>query len=332
MRFDSSVTSLSWIPSESMTGPLRAPVDLGVGHYDDPPPEHIDSLEGLRREDRFRFANHLRAWIEVEEERIAGFGYAGRGHMGATTLTLGQGHITVPAVSFPDLHAEPVLSAGSATFTQTTGGRTGVPLPHRINRPPFVKITAPAVWTTLSLTLHVDGSHEFELTGASKMPRHWVYDENGDLAAKSGIIDFQTWTRESSDKNTPWGDADSPIIVTAVETALERVLSVQIMRAGSKPEIRTLAVGETLVHQGEPGAHLFLLLDGVLIVEVDDTAVAEIGPGAVLGERSILEGGLRTSTLRALTPAKVAVAPVEQIDRETLEELAKGHRQESAPD
>jgi CRP-like cAMP-binding protein len=120
--------------------------------------------------------------------------------------------------------------------------------------------------------------------------------------------------------------------VTAVETALERVLSVQIMRAGIEPEIRTLAAGETLVHQGEPGAHLFLLLDGVLVVEVDDTAVAEIGPGAVLGERSILEGGLRTSTLRALTPAKVAVASVEQIDRETLEELAKGHRREPPPD
>ena len=38
MRIESSVTSISWIPSEAMTGPLRVPVDLGIGHYDDPPP------------------------------------------------------------------------------------------------------------------------------------------------------------------------------------------------------------------------------------------------------------------------------------------------------
>ena len=42
MRIESSVTSVSWIPSEAMTGPLRVPVDLGIGHYDDPLPDHID--------------------------------------------------------------------------------------------------------------------------------------------------------------------------------------------------------------------------------------------------------------------------------------------------
>ena len=28
MRIESSVTSVSWIPSEAMSGPLRVPVDL----------------------------------------------------------------------------------------------------------------------------------------------------------------------------------------------------------------------------------------------------------------------------------------------------------------
>jgi hypothetical protein len=330
MRIESSVTSVSWIPSEAMTGPLRVPVDLGIGHYDDPLPDHIDDLEALREADRFRFANELRAWIEVEDGRVVDAGYSAGGHMGATTVALGIGHITIPAVEFPDLRAEPMLTATSATFTQTTGGRTGAPLPRRINRPPFLKIVAPTVWTTLTLTLRADGSHSYAVAGASKMPRHWIYDDNNDLVAKSGMIDFKGWTQESFGDNTPWGDTDSPAIVTAVETQLERQLSVQIMREGRKPKIKKLAAGDTLTNQGDEGTEMYLLLDGVLSVEVDGEAVAEVGPGSILGERALIEGGKRTSTLRATTPITVAVAAAPDIQPAVLEELATGHRREDA--
>jgi hypothetical protein len=58
MRYESSVTSVSWIPSEAVDRPaIRAPFDWGVLHYDEPPPSRIDDLEALRRADRFRFAN-----------------------------------------------------------------------------------------------------------------------------------------------------------------------------------------------------------------------------------------------------------------------------------
>jgi len=84
------------------------------------------------------------------------------------------------------------------------------------------------------------------------------------------------------------------------------------------------------VEQGEQGEALFFLLDGVLAVEVDGAVVAEVGPGAVVGERAMLEGGRRTSTLRAVTPAKVAVAPADRIDADALAELSQGHRREDA--
>ena len=328
MRIESSVTSVSWIPSEAMTGPLRVPVDLGMGHYDDPLPDHIDDLEALRVMDRFRFANELSAWIEVEGGRVVDAGYSGKGHMGATTVALGVGSITIPAVSFPDLRTDPIITATTATFTQTTGGRTGAPLPRRINRPPFLKIVAPTVWTTLSLTLRADGSHGHAVAGASKMPRHWIYDDAKDLVAKSGMIDFKGWTQESFGDNTPWGDTDSPAIITAVETQLERQLSLQIMREGKKPKIRRLAADTTLVDQGDAGSQMFLLLDGVLSVEVDGEAIAEVGPGSILGERALIEGGTRTSTLRAATPVTVAVATAPDIQPTILAELATGHRRE----
>ena len=39
MRFVSSVTSVSWIPTAAITGVTKTPFELGVTHYDDPPPD-----------------------------------------------------------------------------------------------------------------------------------------------------------------------------------------------------------------------------------------------------------------------------------------------------
>ena len=66
----------------------------------------------------------------------------------------------------------------------------------------------------------------------------------------------------------------------------------------------------------------------MLVVEVDGEQLTEIGPGAVLGERAVLEDGRRTSTLIARTNCKVAVVPSDQLDRDRLGELAAGHRRE----
>ena len=73
------------------------------------------------------------------------------------------------------------------------------------------------------------------MAGASKFPRHWIYDATGALAAKAGLADFRDWYRTQFGKRTPWGREDSRAYVTAVETALERQLSSTIMRGGEKP-------------------------------------------------------------------------------------------------
>src|SRR5262245_13592542 len=58
MRVESSVTSVSWIPSEAVTGAvLKGTFESGFTHYDEPPPETLDDLEELRALGRFRFAN-----------------------------------------------------------------------------------------------------------------------------------------------------------------------------------------------------------------------------------------------------------------------------------
>lgn len=333
MRFEASATSISWIPSEAITGSFRVPFSAGLAHYDAAPPEVIDDLEALRDADRFRFANRLRAWIEVFPDaatgrpKVVNAGHAGGGLIGSTTLRLGPKQMTFMAVPFETLQ-QVEHGDGWVRFTQTAGGRAGVPAPRPVTHPPFFRWSPPIAWTTLSLTLHTDGRSEISVDGASPFPRHWIYDDEGKLTAKSGLIDFKDWSKHAFGKRTPWGDEDAPALVTAVESALERELSSVIMRTGRKPEIRKIKAGKTLVEQGDTGDELFLLLDGVLAVEVNGENLAELGPGAILGERALLEGGTRTSTLRAVTSCKVAVAPGADVDREALQALAQGHRRE----
>jgi len=329
MRYDSSVTSVSWIPSEAVTGTTRLAFDAGITHYDDPPPDELADLAALQAADRFRFANVLAAWIEVGGDgQITAAGYSGGGLMGATLVRLGGLRHRFQAVQLPDLQREPVHGPASVTFSQTAGGRTGVPAPRRVAHKPFVQLQAPLVWTTLELTLHADGRAEYAMTGASPFPRHWLYDAGRQLAGKSGLTDFRDWYARSFGRHTPWGDEDSPALVTAVGTALERELSVQLMHGTARPVIRRLAAGEVLVRQGDDGAELFLVLDGVVRVDRDGEQLAEYGPGAMLGERAHLEGGQRTSTLIAVTACRVAAVPASQFGQAELTELAGGHRRE----
>ena len=233
---------MSWIPSEAVTGPVNKNVfDTGMTHYDDPLPDDLGDLDEWKAEDRYRFANHLSAAIDVDDDgNITDAPYTGGLYLNSTTVRVGKKAAVFQPISLPTIQADPEIADGAATFVQTVGGRTGLPSPRRVNHPPFVQFLAPVVWTTLRLTIRADGSSEHELVGASKFPRHWVYDGEGVLAAKVGLADFSEWFRHAFGKHTPWGDQDSPALVTAVETALERELATTIMRGGEKPAIRTV--------------------------------------------------------------------------------------------
>jgi Cyclic nucleotide-binding domain len=329
MRIESSVTAVSWIPSEAIEGMTRLPFDMGLFHYDDPPPDHIQSLDDLHKKDTFREANELRAWVVVEDAKIASYGHAGRSLLGSTRLKLGPRQVAFPGIALNTLRPDPTVTDTSVRFVQTVGGRMALPAPRRVSRKPFFQVASSVAWTTLALTINADGSSQHEVLGASSFPRHWIYDHAMNLVQKSGTINFDAWYRGAFGKNTPWGDQDSPALVTDVETAVERELSLILMREGEKkPKMRTLKEGETLVNQGDEGHEVYLLLDGVLAVEVDGEQLAEIGPGAILGERAHLEGGKRAATLRAMTNARVAVGDPEMFSEAALEEVATGHRRE----
>ncbi len=332
MRLEATATSVSWIPSEIVTGPLRAGFEAGLTHYDPVPPDSLapGEVDRLRDGDLFRFANVLAAWAEVEDGVVTAAGYQGTSglRIGVTRLRVGRLGVSFRAGRLPTVQRGPEgLGGDEVRLVQTVGGRTGAPLPRPVPHRQLVQWSAPVVWTTLALTLRADGSSEVGLVGASGFPRHWVYGTDGRLAAKSGVTDQGRWVKDSFGVRTPWGEQDSPALVVEAESDLERQMSHDIMRGG-RPEVRRLRAGEVLTRQGEAGDELFLVLDGVLEVAVDGVALAQVGPGAVLGERALLEGGTRTSTLTAATKVAVAVAGRDAVDLERLRDLAGTHRRE----
>ncbi|MDD9205394.1 hypothetical protein PU560_02795, partial [Georgenia sp. 10Sc9-8] len=96
MRVDATTMSLSWIPSESLSGWMRLGVEVGLAHYDDPPVDRVHGVEEIRRlqaDDRLRFGNVLAGWAEYDGERPVSWGY------GADSgLVLGSTTVRLPSV------------------------------------------------------------------------------------------------------------------------------------------------------------------------------------------------------------------------------------------
>src|SRR5215213_7730784 len=116
MRIESSVTSLSWIPQGATEGFTRLPFGLGVAHYDPPPPEVLGDLDELQATDRFRFANRLEAWIEVQDGRIVGAGQGGGGRINVTKVGYGSASIAFTPIALPELRPAPEISPTSVRF------------------------------------------------------------------------------------------------------------------------------------------------------------------------------------------------------------------------
>jgi Cyclic nucleotide-binding domain len=315
MRHDASATAITWLPFEALDRLPAVPLELAVAHYDQPPPEVVPDLDELRREDALREANELRAWIEVEDGELVDYGQAGRSLIG-NGLELEAQQVSFAAVEFPVIQPQPEVGDGWARFTQTVGGRIGLPVPRPVVGRPYFHVGAVSAWTTLELVLRADGTTGARLVAASPFPRHSLYGADRRLVDVFGSVEFELGD------GTPWGDERTPAFAAAVESELERRLATSILRDGAKLVRRRVARGETLVQQGRPGHDLFVVLDGVFDVEIDGDIVAQVGSGAILGEQAVLGDGRRTATLRAVRSSRVAVIGSDQISRPSLVEIS----------
>jgi hypothetical protein len=312
MRIESSITAITWLPFGVLDALPNLPLGIAVAHYDEPPPTSLGDLDELREADRFREANELRAWIEVEDGDVIDYGHQGRSVLAGSDLDADQ--IVFPAIEFPVLQPHPAVGDGWVRFQQTVGGRIGLPVPQRVRGKRYFHIGSAQAWTTLELVVRADGSSDGRLVAASPFPSHSLYDAERNLRDERPSADFEGWARDSLE-GTPWAGGE-------LEDELDRVA----LRSSATLDRRRLRAGEALVEEGECGEDMFMLLDGVLHVEVDGEVVAQVGAGALLGELALLGDGRRTATLRAVRPSRVAVLGARELAGSRLAELVQAQQ------
>lgn len=69
----------------------------------------------------------------------------------------------------------------------------------------------------------------------------------------------------------------------------------------------TVDVGATLMRETDAGREAFIIAEGTAEVIVGHELVAEIGPGEIVGEMSLLDNQPRSATVVAKTPMRVLV-------------------------
>lgn len=93
--------------------------------------------------------------------------------------------------------------------------------------------------------------------------------------------------------------AQVPLFANCTRKDLQR-----IAKAGTEIPFRA---GETLVDQGQAGKECFVIVAGTATVRRNGQKVATLGPGATVGELSLLDHGPRTATVVADTDMTVFV-------------------------
>ena len=118
--------------------------------------------------------------------------------------------------------------------------------------------------------------------------------------------------------------ADVPLFASCSQKELRL-----IARAGT--EVRMTA-GTMIIDQGQTGREAFVVVNGTVTVKRNGRRIATLGPGAVVGELSLLDHGPRTATVICDTDCDLLVidqrhfsgviSEVPSIARRLLENLA----------
>ena len=81
-------------------------------------------------------------------------------------------------------------------------------------------------------------------------------------------------------------------------------------------EVRRMAKGDVLIHEGREIGELFFVTDGKFEVRSGVSELAELGVGEVLGEMSFVEKRPPNATVTALGEARVLAVPREALQAE----------------
>jgi CRP/FNR family cyclic AMP-dependent transcriptional regulator len=97
---------------------------------------------------------------------------------------------------------------------------------------------------------------------------------------------------------------------------LDHLGKVKLFSSCTRKELQTIAkasdelavkAGTLLVDQGQAGTQTFVILEGTATVKRNGRKIATLGPGAPVGELSLLDHGPRTASVTADSDMKVLV-------------------------
>ena len=258
----SSVTSLSWIPSEAIEGRTRLAFDSGSPTTTIRRPTALGDLERAAGRGPVPLRQRARGPGSTSDEagRITDCGYERRrpdgrhdGQRSAAAATVFQ------AVALPDIQREPERGDGWVRFVQTAGGRTGLPAPRRVRR----RAVRPVAGTA-GLDDAVAHPACRRTTRVRARPAPAGSRGTGSTTPTASCRTSpasptsRTGTASRSASHSPWGDEDSEALVTAVESALERSLVGPADAGAAKPRIERVPAGAARQpgrarHRGLPG-------------------------------------------------------------------------------
>lgn len=96
----------------------------------------------------------------------------------------------------------------------------------------------------------------------------------------------------------------------------DHLASVPLFTACSKKELARIAKattsmsfvdGDVLMKQDDSAREAFILTEGTAVVKRNNRKIAELGPGAFIGELGLLDRGPRTATVEAQGPVEALV-------------------------
>ena len=104
-------------------------------------------------------------------------------------------------------------------------------------------------------------------------------------------------------------------------SSIDLLGEIPLFRGCSKDELKHIdraatqadyPAGQVLCSEGAVGRELIMLVDGEARIERGGKEIAVVGPGAFIGEMSLLDGGPRTATVTATTAVKALVLPTRE--------------------
>jgi CRP-like cAMP-binding protein len=110
-----------------------------------------------------------------------------------------------------------------------------------------------------------------------------------------------------------------PIVDVLAEIPLFQVLSQEGISAAARAGLsRIYAPGQIICHQGDPGDHLYAVIEGLVKIVFtsergDEMVLNILGPEEIFGELALLDGSPRSASVLALKSTSVFVLPRRQL-------------------